>query len=195
MADYESPRYTVEEVLTKNIELRAYEPMLLAEVTVEGDRGTATGRAFRILAGFIFGGNTSRRPAGPVTQTGVKTDEDKEAKPEKIAMTVPVIQTSEGEKRWRVSFMMPSKYTQSTLPIPENDRIEVYTTHAHRAVALRFSGRHSDSNFATHIEELRKFARDRSLPITGEPILAYYNAPFSLPFLRRNEVMFVLGEN
>ncbi|MEO1078647.1 MAG: heme-binding protein [Pseudomonadota bacterium] len=193
MADYESPRYTVEEVLTEDIELRAYEAMLLAEVTVKGDRGTASGRAFRILAGFIFGKNTSREKVAmiaPVTQTGVADDQVGKAESQKIAMTVPVTQTSEGTDRWRVSFMMPSKFTETSLPTPQDDRITVYTTSPYRAVALRFSGRHSDDNFYSHIDELREVARSRSLEISGEPILAYYNGPFTLPFLRRNEVMF-----
>ncbi|MEM1191448.1 MAG: heme-binding protein [Pseudomonadota bacterium] len=193
MADYESPRYTVEEVLSDEIELRAYEPMLLAEVTVSGDRGTASGRAFRILAGFIFGKNTRREElamTAPVTQTGVADDDSAGAESQKIAMTVPVTQTSDGSDTWRVSFMMPSEFTEATLPAPEDERITVYTTDPYRAVALRFSGRHSDDNFYSHIDELREVARSRSLEISGEPILAYYNGPFTLPFLRRNEVMF-----
>ncbi|MEL7045484.1 MAG: heme-binding protein [Pseudomonadota bacterium] len=198
MADYESPRYTVEGVLADNIELRSYEPMLLAEVTVAGDRGTASGRAFRILAGFIFGKNTSREKVAmtaPVTQTGVADDETAGAESQKIAMTVPVTQTANGSDTWRVSFMMPSQFTETTLPTPVDKRITVYTTSPYRVVALRFSGRHSDDNFNSHIDELREVARTRSLEIFGEPILAYYNGPFTLPFLRRNEVMFMIEDS
>lgn len=191
MADYERPRYTVDERVAENIEVRSYEPMLRAEVTVPGDRGTASGRAFRILAGFIFGKNTTRAKVAmtaPVTQSEV-TDEGTS---QKIAMTAPVTQTPQGDGTWRVSFMMPSEFTEATLPVPDDERIRVYTTDAYRAVALRFSGRHSDRNFSSHIEQLRAVVRDRSLVTTGEPILAYYDAPFTLPFMRRNEVMFLL---
>ena len=195
MADYETPRYAVEETITENIEVRAYEPMLLAEVTVGGDRGTASSRAFRILAGFIFGKNTQRQTlamTAPVTQTSEGPPEATTSR--KIAMTVPVTQVPEGEGTWRVSFMMPSEFTEATLPVPDDERIRIYTTEPYRTVALQFSGRHSDDNFASHIQQLRGVARSRSLPIQGEPILAYYNGPFTLPFLRRNEVQFVIGD-
>lgn len=197
MADYESPRYSVEKTVAENVELRAYDPMLLAEVIVTGDRGTASGRAFRILAGFIFGKNTTREKlamTAPVTQTGVRPQVQQGGTSRKIAMTAPVTQSALGKGTWRVTFMMPSEFTEATLPVPDDERIRVYTTDPYRAVALRFSGRHSDGNFNVHIEQLRTLAREQSLKIAGEPILAYYDAPFTLPFRRRNEVMFILDD-
>ncbi|MEO0435627.1 MAG: heme-binding protein [Pseudomonadota bacterium] len=207
MADYEAPRYTVERKLTDDAEIRLYEPMLLAEVLVNGDRGAASGKAFRILAGFIFGKNKSQGEVAmtvPVTQTaagGPEGNEDAEQAEvssqggsEKIAMTAPVTQSPEGVDSWRVSFMMPSEYTLKTLPTPLDERILVYETEPYRAVALRFSGRHSDSNFFSHLRDLEELVQQQSLKTVGEPILAYYDAPFTVPFMRRNEVMLVLKE-
>lgn len=196
MAEYEHPPYAVEASIADNVEVRSYESMLLAEVTVDGDRGTASSRAFRILAGFIFGGNTSRPPLAATAQTGENETTAVEAQREsqKIAMTVPVTQSLTGENTWRVSFMMPSAYSTETLPIPNDERIKVYETSPYRALALRFSGRHSDENFETHIDKLRDLARANAINVRGQPILAYYNGPFTLPFLRRNEVMFVLAQ-
>lgn len=87
---YEMPPYTVEWQDGAR-EIRSYGPHLLAEVKVSGSRSGAIQKGFRVLAGYIFGGNA----------TG-----------EKIAMTVPVAQTPEaGGETWVVSFMMPARYT------------------------------------------------------------------------------------
>ncbi|MEM7692677.1 MAG: heme-binding protein [Pseudomonadota bacterium] len=207
MADYEAPRYSVESKLSASAEIRHYQPMLLAEVVVAGDRGTASGKAFRILAGFIFGKNTSQDEVAmtvPVTQTIVEAPvrqgeagegnslTNATGESQKIAMTAPVTQRSDGADSWRVSFMMPAEYTLQTLPNPLDERIRIYETEPYRAVVLRFSGRHSDSNFYSHLSDLEELVQEQSLHTVGEPILAYYDAPFTVPFMRRNEVLFVL---
>lgn len=43
---------------SESYEVRRYEPYLVAEVDVVGDG--SDGRAFRVLAGYIFGGNEGR---------------------------------------------------------------------------------------------------------------------------------------
>ena len=205
MADYEAPRYTVERSLSDDVEIRSYEPMLLAQVTVQGDRSGAGSEAFRILAGFIFGKNRIPEvdPAAGVSQ---QEENDAENQPlseqrrdapgdsTKIAMTVPVTQVAEGADAWTVSFMMPAIYTEATLPVPDDTRIQIHRTAAYRAVALSFSGRHSDANFDNHQQRLLQLIEREGFDVDPDPVLAYYNGPFTLPFLRRNEVMFVLND-
>ena len=69
----------------------------------------AMNNGFRDIAGFIFGKNTAK-----------KTNE-----PEKIAMTAPVTVRKHESDEYSISFVMPSKYTKSTLPIPNNERVTI----------------------------------------------------------------------
>jgi len=185
MAAEELPDYTVVETID-DIEIRQYRPMILASVTVEGDRDEAVNKAFRILAGFIFGDNQSR---GEIAMTAPVT----QAPSEKIAMTAPVTQSAAAGARWRVDFMMPSKYTLETLPKPNDPRISITRTEPSRAVAIRFSGRITDANFEKHKRTLDAFVEGRGLVTDGAAQFAYYNGPFTPFFMRRNEVIYRLA--
>ncbi|MFN9490722.1 MAG: SOUL family heme-binding protein [Betaproteobacteria bacterium] len=187
--NYEQPKHRVIEQ-TGNIEIREYAPMLLAEVDVTGERGSAAREAFRVLAGFIFGGNVSQQRiamTSPVTQVG------NAGRGEKIAMTSPVTQIAadgvagEAGTRWTVAFMMPAQYTLATLPKPETDRIRFRMTEPERRAVIRFSGFSTASNLEKHRLELEQFIADRKLKTTGTPMMAFYDDPFTLPWNRRNE--------
>ena len=91
----EEPKYSVHEKEVP-FELRAYEPMILAEVQVEGDLDEASSKGFRLIAAYIFGQNqTSQKMA----MTAPVTIDDQSVKSEKIAMTAPVgIESSEDRK-------------------------------------------------------------------------------------------------
>ncbi len=96
---------------TASYELRAYPAVLVAETTIDASFDDAGSRAFRLLAGYIFGGNKSRQKlamTAPVSQ---------QAQPEKIAMTAPVSQQAVA-KGFLVQFTMPAGYTLATLPCP-----------------------------------------------------------------------------
>jgi hypothetical protein len=166
---YEMPPYTVERTDGMR-EIRAYGPHLLAEVTVSGSRQGAIQSGFRVLAGYIFGGNESG---------------------EKIAMTVPVAQTPEGDT-WTVSFMMPASYTMDTLPTPRIDAIRFVEAAPSRQVVERFSGLPGTDALAARAEGLRAWAEGRGLTITAGPHYYFYDAPMTLPWNRRNEVAFTI---
>jgi hypothetical protein len=177
---YEQPRHTVFE-RAENIEIRDYAPMLVAEVELEGEREAALSHGFRILAGYIFGGNVKRASiamTSPVTQDAS----------EKIAMTSPVTQTAgEGGGKWRVAFMLPKSYTIDTVPQPNDGRIKFRLTQPERRVAIRFSGISSESNLGKHKQALEAFLNERKLAPRAPPVLALYDDPFTLPWNRRNE--------
>ena len=181
---YETPRYTVERVLSEGIEIRSYALHLLAEVQVAGDRDQALGRGFQVLAGYIFGGNTS---ADKVAMTSPVTQRQGTG----IAMTSPVSQTG-ADGVWAVTFMMPAQYTVETLPVPDNDAIRFYEAAPERHVVLTFSGWTRDAVLQSREAELRAAAAAAGLAITGGPIFHYYDDPFTAPWRRRNEVAFVI---
>ncbi len=184
----EEPKHRVIETIGK-IELRDYEPALLAEVEVGGERSSAANQAFRILAGYIFGGNqgqTKIAMTAPVTQV----PEASASVGEKIAMTAPVTQEAvavSGEALWRVAFMMPSKYTLETLPKPNDARIKFRVSEPVKRVAIVFDGFSTQSNLSEHRTQLESFVKQRGLKTKGEYTMAFYNDPFTLPWNRRNE--------
>jgi hypothetical protein len=180
---YETPDYAVEEA-DGAVEIRSYPAHIAAEVTVTGSRDGAINAGFRILAGYIFGGNEASAKVAmttPVTQ----------APSEKIAMTTPVTQSG-SDQGWTVRFMMPASYTLETLPKPKDARIRFVTTDPVRMVVLRFSGLPRTTALERRSEELRAWAKAKGLTLEGEPQFMFYDPPFRLPWNRRNEVSFIL---
>jgi hypothetical protein len=163
------------------IEVRDYAPMIVAEVSVSGDREKAISDGFRLIADYIFGNNISSQKVAmtaPVTQQPG----------EKIAMTAPVTQQG-GEGVWVVRFVMPSTYTMQTLPRPNNPDVTLEEITGKRFAVIRFSGLAKSNSLEAHTKELEAFIQDRKFQVISEPTYAFFNPPWTLPFLRRNEVM------
>jgi SOUL heme-binding protein len=178
---YELPPYTVLHK-EEQIELRQYAPQLMAEVTVTGKREEAIREGFKILAAYIFGQNDASSKVAmttPVTQEPVS---------EKIAMTTPVTQEKSGNA-WLVRFGMPKQYTQETLPKPKDPRIHFTMTKPSKRVAIIYSGFSSEEKMASNTQRLEAFIADEKLMRIGEPIMAFYDDPFTLPWRRRNEII------
>ena len=142
-----------------DLELREYPALVVAEVSVGGDHDQAASAGFRLLAGYIFGGNT-RRERLPMTAPVVQSKSASES----IPMTAPVIQIAD-KGRWTVQFVMPANQTLDTLPVPNDARVR-----------------------------LREFIARHQLKAAGSAALARYNPPWTLWFMRRNEVMIPVNE-
>ena len=169
MSNVETPDYIVT-LNEKNIEIREYSPMITASVRGSGERKEAIRKGFRLVADYIFGNNA------------INT---------KIAMTAPVQQQRDGQS-WEISFVMPKEHSIDTLPTPKNSEVTLSEVASKQFVVIKFSGRNTDSNIEQYTTRLEKFAFDNSLQTTGSPKYAFYNPPWTLPFLRRNEVMLEL---
>ena len=111
---------------------------------------------------------------------------------EKIAMTAPVSMHREGES-YRITFMMPSKYTLETLPEPINPDVRLREVPAALVAAFRYSGTWSQNRYEAHRAELESWIDARGWTTVGEPIFARYDPPFIPWFLRRNEILIPLG--
>lgn len=180
MATEEAP-YTV--IKTDDIfELREYTPQVLAEVIVDGDLEGAGNKAFRPLFRYISGDNKSR---GKIAMTAPVSQEQQG---EKIAMTAPVSQQS-AQGKWAVSFMMPASYTMENLPAPDDPNIKLRQVPARRVAAVRYSGLWSENNYLRYKQELESWITANRLKVIGDPVWARYNPPFTLWFLRRNEIL------
>ncbi len=159
----EEPVYQVEKAWeAEQIEIRAYAPRIMAVTGMNEDSDSG----FRVLAGYIFGGN---------------------AEEQKIAMTAPVQQTMAGEKE--MAFMMPAEYALKDLPQPEDQRVSFREAPAYTAAVIQFSGWASAEKADENWQQLRRFLITKGIDITGEPTLNQYNPPWTLPFMRRNEVI------
>lgn len=165
------PKYTV--LNSENeIEIREYPALVVAQVNVTGERDPAINQGFRFLADYIYGNND---------------------KQQKIPMTAPVTQTETKDKnKWIISFFMPVNLPVKALPTPKNENVKLITIPAKKFVVIRFSGFNSETNIQAHIDEVMKYAEENNLRTVGTPIIAFYNPPWTLAFLRRNEVMFEL---
>lgn len=176
----------------EDFELRRYDEQLVAQTWVSGDQDTASRQGFKILADYIFGNNTA--PSGesskismtaPVT---MQSDNLNGQASRKIAMTAPVsMQQNNG--KWRVQFTMPSQYTMQTLPKPNNPDVKIVQVPAQTYGVIKFSGLAGSKKVAKKTETLKSWMQTQKLVITGIPELARYNPPWTLPFMRRNEVM------
>jgi DNA gyrase inhibitor GyrI len=182
MAKYETPKYEVIKSY-KNIEIRKYPSYLVAEVSNSGQRDKAANESFMILFDYISGKNIPNQKIAmtvPVTQKG-----------QKIPMTVPVEQLR-GDNNWKMSFVLPSKYNMENVPKPKDARIKIYKKEASKRIVIRFSGLSSDSNLNKNKQKLDKYIKENGIKIKSEAIYAFYDAPFTLPFLRRNEIMYII---
>lgn len=165
----EEPRFQVERVLEpKRIELRRYEPYVVAEVTVPGPAQQAGNQGFSYLGGYIFGRNQGDR---------------------KIAMTAPVAQArADSGAGYVVQFMMPSSFTMDTLPLPTDPKVRLKEVPGQRVIAVMYSGTWSQSNYDEHLTLLKAAAEEAGLKTQGEPVYARYDAPWVPWFMRRNEI-------
>jgi hypothetical protein len=175
----EEPRYTTIEKIG-DVEIRRYDERVAIETTVDGGELGARSEGFRRLADYIFGNNRARAKiamTAPVAQAS-----------ETIAMTAPVGQRKDGAGRWIIRFYAPSSYTLATMPEPTNKLVSIVTAPAETIAVLRFSGFALAESVAEHQTELLKDLQATGWKPVGEPFTWFYDPPWTLPFLRRNEV-------
>lgn len=187
MSNVEQAKYTVIEK-HGDIEIREYAQMIVAETSVSGDREAAISDGFRVIADYIFGNNVSAEKVAmtaPVIQ---------QPSSEKIAMTAPVTQSARG-KDWQVRFVMPASYKMKTLPQPVNKAVELKEIAASHYAVIRFSGMGDQKSLEKHTSALEAFIKEKGLKTVSAPTYAFFNPPWTLPPLRRNEVMVEIAPN
>ena len=166
-------------------EIREYKSKLIAQVLVSGTFDSASNKGFRLLADFIFGNNKTNEGSKKIEMTApVITREASE----KIEMTAPVI-SEETERGWFISFNMPKEYTKETLPVPNNSEVKIIEVPSEKFAVITFSGLVRDKKYVEMLNLLNEEMKKRNLEAKGPPVLARYNPPWTLPFLRRNELM------
>lgn len=186
MSKTEEPAYRVLQS-DNSIEVRVYEPRIRATARVSGSMRQATSQGFSVLAEYIFGGNRSQDEiamTAPVESVPVG---------QPIAMTAPV-EAIPQDGEWVITFTMPSEWTMQTLPAPLRNDVVLEQVPQRTVATLRFSGRASHADFIQKEAELRAWLQSAGLQADGDAVYAQYDAPMTLPWNRRNEVMITLPE-
>lgn len=161
--DLETPAYTVLRRF-KDYEIRLYKSFKVAES--KADNQMARGEAFMKLAGFIFGENEEKR---------------------KVAMTTPVFFTGD-----TLQFVLGSDTGDDGLT-PVRDDIACTSMQGGVYACLKFNGLATEEEARERASELRQLLKESGYEAVGEEIVARYNDPSTLPFVRRNEVIIPLG--
>jgi len=180
LSSIEEAPYTVQ-IRDGNIEIRAYSDVIVAQTVVEADYEQGSSIAFKRLAGYIFGNNKKQQSismTAPVVQ---------ELDSEKIAMTAPVVQEKSGQT-WVMSFVMPAQYSLATLPEPLDPGVEIKPIKGKKVATLRYSGFLTEDKINANAKQLQTWLAENNYQSLSPPRSAGYDPPWTIPFLRRNEV-------
>ncbi len=164
-----------------NIQIRHYPDLLIAETEIVADYKNASTQGFQRLAGYIFGKNRAKQKiamTAPVLQEAVS---------EKISMTAPVMQEKKGNA-WVMSFVMPEGSTLEALPVPLDPAVKQRVIPGKKVGVIRYSGLHSENNLRNYAEKLTVWIEKQGSRVLSGPRAASYDPPWTIPFLRRNEV-------
>jgi hypothetical protein len=178
----EQQRYDVIERIGKNIEIRQYPTRIVAETTVDTAKSSnPRGDGFRIVAAYIFGANKARQKIDMTAPVEI-------AKPSVTnPMTAPV-EVNTANSVLVMRFFMPSNYSKNDLPDPSDPRVKLIELEPMTAAVLQFSGSTNDESVATRTTELMNAIGNTKWRVSGTAATFFYNPPWTLPFLRRNEV-------
>ena len=181
----EEPKFEVIEQ-DGDYQVRLYAPKIIAEVLIDGDLDEASSKGFRLIAAYIFGENTSAK--GEAEKIAMTAPVTTAPSPEKIAVTAPVTMAAAGNQ-YRMFFVMPSSYTMATLPKPNNAKVSLREVLTQKAAVLQFSWLAGEEKVAEKTALLQQWMKNKGLQATAPAQLARYNPPWTLPFLRRNEII------
>lgn len=183
----EEPAFTEVERVGQ-IEIRSYGERIAAQTVVSGSSEAARNRGFQRLANYIFGGNTTRSSIAMTAPVAQAADGRPAGRSQSIAMTAPVAQGATGQDRWTIQFFMPAEYTMASLPVPRDQAVVLAVVPAETYAVLRFSGLGSARTVADKQAELEAALTGSQWVPTGDPVVWFYDPPWTLPPLRRNEV-------
>ena len=167
-------------------QIRQYESLVVATTDVDSDFDEAGKQAFRRLFNYISGDNTAGQEiamTAPVIAT-----ENQSNGGEEIAMTAPV-SSERLDQGWRFSFVLPASYTLEKAPLPTDERVSLAQIPSHKVASLQYSGSWDQARFDANAELLLQWIEEQQLRPESLPRVAGYDPPWTLPFLRRNEVL------
>ncbi len=179
----EQPRYDVVAHLADGVEIRRYAPRLAAETTVDGTEYSARSTGFQRVAGYIFGANSGRARIAMTAPVAVAPARDGE----RLAMTAPVAQARDADGRWTIRFFLPASLAEADAPTPNDARVRVVAVPSETMGVLRYTGSISADAVASARARLLAALSGSAWTSQGEAVSWFYDPPWTLPPLRRNE--------
>ena len=164
-----------------DFEIRQYEDYAIARTFVTASYDDMDSEAFGRLFDYITGDNTIEgniAMTAPVLMAPAG---------EEIAMTAPVLMEADGEGWW-MAFVLPAGLNAGNAPIPSNPQVEVINVEGPRMATLQYTGSMSEASNMAELSRLRDWIEAKDLDAAPGYQVAGYNPPWTLPFLRRNEV-------
>jgi hypothetical protein len=164
-----------------HIQIRHYPVLVVAQTEVNEDYKNSSSQGFQRLAGYIFGGNQKQQKLAmiaPVIQ---------EQEAETLSMTAPVIQQKSGPV-WLMAFVLPAGYSISSAPVPLDPAVLIKEISNKKVAVIRYSGSLSEQGIEEKSEALKKWLTQQGYRAISPSRSAAYDPPWTLPFLRRNEV-------
>ena len=172
------PGFTVVGRLGK-VEVRQYGVRVAAETIAVGDEDGARSIGFRRLADYLAGANrtgTRIASAAPVAQEPA------------ALVAAPFQQLREGEGRWRIRLFLPPGLALASLPAPNDPSVRLVEVPPQTMAVLRFAGPTDPVAVTARTGELVTALEGSAWRPAGEPVAWFYDPPWTLPPLRRNEV-------
>jgi hypothetical protein len=182
-SDIEQPAYDVVETLSPAVEVRRYESRLAVEAVVDASAvDDPRSAAFRLLFDYISGQNRGSKEIAMTAPVA----EDRTG--DRIAMTAPVEADPRGDGRYAMRFFLPGSFTPETAPAPLDPQIRVIELAPQTMAVLRFSGARDEASVERRKTELMAVLRGSGWRATEQPVAYFYDPPWTIPSLRRNEV-------
>lgn len=164
-----------------HIQIRHYPALVVAQTEVNGDYKNSSNQAFQRLTGYIFGNNKKQQ------KMAMTAPVIREQEAETMAMTAPVIQQKSGPV-WLMAFVLPSGYSVSTAPAPLDPAVVIKEIPGKKVAVIQYSGSLTEQGIEEKSEALKNWLKKQGYEAISPSRSAAYDPPWTLPFLRRNEV-------
>ena len=163
------PFKTIEQF--EGISVRQYDARLFLSVKMNSnDYNKSSSEGFGVLAGYIFGGNSTN---------------------EKIPMTSPV--SISLEENMTMMFMVPNNYSMDDLPTPNDANIKFKEESSKKVAVISFGGWANAEKIQEYKNKLVLALKGKGIPHTTNFYFLGSNPPFEV-FNRRNEVIVELHQ-
>ena len=195
----EEPAYSVV-AEDGDFQVREYDAYAVAETMVSPPFDSATRTGFGRLVRYISGANSGKR------KIEMTAPVELEPRGEKIRMTAPVVLspaaysgaseesalTGAAIDTWRMAFVLPEGYTAENSPVPSNPAVMIRDVAPRKVASVRFSGFLRDRKAEQERMRLASWLDSQGMEHMGDWRVAGYNPPWTIPALRRNEVLVTL---
>lgn len=164
-------------------EIREYPSIIMATTISQGTFEKTQNKSFQRLFDYISGKNEGRSEIAMTAPVLMKPEKIK------ITMTAPVLMEKRGNEGWSMSFVLPAEYTLENAPKPTDPKVYLEEKRNVRFAVVKFSGLLNDRSVENYKQKLEEWMKLKNLTANGPALRAGYNPPWTIPALRRNEIL------